>query len=733
MNDPLFFRGRTGVTSIHLPPSDPLAVSNQVREHASNAELESEQAYIDHAYACLERTRHAISALKDTTDSGPGGTFQARYERDVIYDQVAQRLSQLDLGDQSLVFGRIDKAAHSAGDDGSSDGAGPLDRYYIGRIAVADERQDPVVVDWRAPVSEAFYRATGRNPMELVRRRHFATRGRELLGLEDELFGDAADGLRDGTVQGEGALIAALESARSGKLSDIVATIQGEQDEVIRAELSGPLVVQGGPGTGKTVVALHRAAYLLYTHRFPLEGQGVLVIGPNRLFLSYIEQVLPSLGEAGVEIAVLADLVPHVRASASDPPEVARLKGDLRMVRLLSKAVRDRQRPLRRSAVIPSGVEYLRVSPEESAELVAFARRRARGHNSGRKHLETAFFSLLSSKMREPMDPGQLRDRLRETMEVREALERMWPVLGPNEFLNDLYGSMPLLRLAGSKWFSEDELARLHRERTPEPWDRVWSVHDVPVLDEALELLGSRPRHRDEDGIRTYGHIVIDEAQDLSPMELRVIDRRSLNGSMTIVGDIAQATGAHAHDDWDGVLRYLPDRHAPRFAELTIGYRLPGPSMELASRVLRLAAPGLRPPTSVRATGDEPIVASTSPDRFEVDLAASVRREREAVGTGNVAVIVPNKLLARVEAALQSQGVDFGRAQRGSLDHQVTVTPVSLVKGLELDACIVVEPQTILDSEHRGAQSLYVALTRATKRLTVLHERPLPEALLTHD
>jgi DNA helicase IV len=202
---------------------------------------------------------------------------------------------------------------------------------------------------------------------------------------------------------------------------------------------------------------------------------------------------------------------------------------------------------------------------------------------------------------------------------------------------------------------------------------------------------------------------------------------------MTIVGDIAQATGAHAHDDWDSVLRYLPDRHLPRFAELTMGYRLPGPSMALAARVLRLAAPGLRPPTSVRATGDDPIVASTTPERFAIDLAAAVRREQVAVGSGNVAVIVPSKLLDRVESALRSDGVSFGQAQRGSLDHQVTVTPVGLVKGLELDACIVVEPQTILDSEHRGPQALYVALTRATKRLTVLHERPLPEALLTHD
>ena len=710
-NDP------THTTAVHDEPS-----AEPSRD--ARAELAAEQAYIDHAYACLERARNAATAMRGTTDDGPGGTFQARYERDVIFETMAQRLADLDLGDQSLCFGRIDVAP--------IEDRGP-DRFYIGRLAVADERQEPVVVDWRAPISEAFYRATGRDPMGLDRRRHFTSRGRTLLGLDDELFGEAALGLDQGTVQGEGALIAALETARSGRLSDIVATIQGEQDVVIRADLSGPLVVQGGPGTGKTVVALHRAAYLLYTYRFPLEGQGVLVIGPNRLFLSYIEQVLPSLGEAGVEIAVLADLVPHVRASGSDRPEVARVKGDLRMAKLIARAVRDRERPLRRTAVVPYGVEYLRISPEESSQLIAFARKRARGHNSGRKHLEAAFFELLASKMREPIDPGVLRDRVRETIEVREALERMWPVLAPSELLNDLLGSRALLRLAGSRWFDEAELASLHRARAEDPWSIVWSNQDVPLLDEALEVLGPRPRHRNADGIRTYGHIVIDEAQDLSPMELRVIDRRSLNGSMTIVGDIAQATGAHAHDDWHSVLGFLPDRHAPRFAELTTGYRLPGPSMELAARVLRLAAPGLTPPTSVRTEGDRPIVTATEPSMFASDLAAAVRREREAVGAGNVAVIVPDVLLERVQAALEAEGVAFGRATRGSLDHQVTVTSVGLVKGLELDACVVVEPQTILESEHRGPQALYVALTRATKRLTILHERPLPEALLATD
>ncbi len=711
---------------MHHPESasiSPAAAPTDPRDSSVDAELAAEQRYIDHAYACLERTRNIAASMRDVARvDGPGGTFQARFEQDAVHENVTARLQQLEIGDQSLCFGRIDH-----GD--AVDGDGRPERFYIGRIAVADEGQEPVVVDWRAPVAEAFYRATGAQPMGLTRRRHFTTRGRELLGLDDELFGEALEALDDGRIQGRGALISALESARSGRLSDIVATIQGEQDEVIRAPLPGVLVVQGGPGTGKTVVALHRAAYLLYTYRFPLEGQGVLVIGPNRLFLSYIEQVLPSLGEAGVEIAVTADLVPHVRASGRDNPSVARVKGDIRMCRLIAKAVRDRQRPLRRTAVIPSGVERLRVTPEDSAELIAGARRRARGHNAGRKHLERAFFELLAQRSRQDVDAGVLRDRLRETIEVREALERMWPVLTPADLLNDLFGSPALLRLAGSRWFGEDELRQLHRPRTAVSAEIVWRTEDVPLLDEALELLGPRPRHRHTDVIRTYGHIVVDEAQDLSPMELRMIDRRSLNGSMTVVGDIAQATGAHARDSWDDVLRWLPDRHTPRVAELSIGYRVPGPSMALASRVLELAAPGLRPPSSVRSEGDEPVIERTDATRFAGDLAAAVRREVGAVGSGNVAVVVAGEQLAEVDAALVAAGVSFGRAARGTLDHQVTLAAVGLIKGLELDAVIVVDPGVILHREHRGAQALYVALTRATRRLSILSRAPLPAVL----
>lgn len=687
-----------------------------------NSELDVEQSYVDWAYSLLEASRQSARALVEGGERGPGGTAQARHEREILVEAAANRLAHLELGDQSLCFGRIDVARSE-------------ETFYIGRVSVADEHRDPVIVDWRAPVAEAFYRATGREPMGLARRRHFVSRGRTLLGLEDEFFGEATAELDTGRRRGEGALIAALEESRTGRLGDIVATIQAEQDAIIRAPLPGVLVVQGGPGTGKTVVALHRAAYLLYAHRFPLEGQGVLVIGPNRLFLSYIEQVLPSLGEAGVQISTLTDLVPDARANGVDRPDVARVKGDERMCRVLARAVRGRQRRLPRTIVIPLGVERVRITREDSAEIVAYARRRARTHNAGRKHAETAFYELVSSKLRHALEPEVVRERLRSVIEAKEVLERVWPVLTPAQLLNDLMGSPALLRHAASDILTDTEIVLLERSRADDASSIVWKVGDVPLLDEANELLGRRGRGKALGGaeaVRTYGHIVVDEAQDLSAMDLRVIQRRSLGGSMTLVGDVAQATAAAALDGWDAIVAKLSDRHPPRRSTLGVGYRLPQPTMDLAARLLTLAAPGVEPPESVRTAGDAPVTSETSLERFADDLVGAVRRETAAVGSGSVAVIVPDEWVERVEIALESAGLDFGRAHRGTLDRQVTVAPVRVVKGLELDSCIVVDPAAILNAEYRGAQTLYVALTRATKRLTLLSIGPMPEVLRDH-
>jgi DNA helicase IV len=696
---------------------------------AIHPDLAAEQAYIDRAYEFLEAARTSANRLKGMVEVGAGGTEQARFEREVIYDTVTYRLSQLHLGDASLCFGRLDRDPDAGGET-----------FYIGRLGVADDRQEQLVVDWRAPVAEPFYRATGRDAMGLARRRHFATRGRQLLGIEDELFGEHALDLGESAgLQGQGTLIAALETARSGRLGDIVATIQGEQDEIIRSDLPGVLVVQGGPGTGKTVVALHRAAYLLYTHRFPLEGQGLLVVGPNRLFLGYIEQVLPSLGEAGVELAVLADLLDHTASALTiegrDRPDTSRVKGDLRMAKVLARAIHDRQRPLRRSLRVGFGLQTLRLTVGQSRAIVADAKRRFRLHNAGRRHVEASVFATLADSARVPVEAHDVRDRLRHTRELQEALEWMWPVLSPAELLRDLFGSPALIELAAQRHLSVDERRALHRERSASLKEAVWTVDDVPLLDEAHALLGPKPRRRRsgqppvDDDVRTYGHIVVDEAQDLSPMQLRMLNRRSLNGSMTIVGDIAQSTGAWAHPDWEGVIEQLPHRREPRRAELTIGYRLPGPNMVLASKVLALAAPGLKPPSSVRETGDEPRFVQAGPGGLAAAALAEALVERDAVDPGSVAVIVPDSALDAVQDAFDEADVEYGRASRGGLNRQITVVPVSLVKGLELDATVVVEPAAIMEEEVQGARSLYVALTRATKRLVLVHERPLPDVL----
>ncbi|MCQ3806764.1 MAG: AAA family ATPase [Acidimicrobiaceae bacterium] len=681
-------------------------------------ELEAEQAHLNAAYSCLDDSRERVRRITEMFEATRGGTNQARFERESVLQGALNRLSRLNLGNRSLVFGRIDPA-------------GTGERFYIGRVGVWDDDQNAVVVDWRAPVSEPFYRATGREPLGLERRRFFATRGRTLLGIDDELFGELADPdhTSDAAVRGEGALIAALEAARTGRLGDIVATIQAEQDEIIRAPMPGLLVVQGGPGTGKTVVALHRAAYLLYTHRLSLESQGVLVVAPNRLFIAYIEQVLPSLGESGVTIAVLADLVqPRVRVDRLDDEGAARVKGDPRMVEVLATAVSNRQRRLRTDQVFGFGLQRLRITVAGSARIVAVARRRSRTHNAGRKIVEDLFFETLAESARKRVDPQVVRERMRNDVGVRETLDWMWPVLTPAHLLHDLLGSQALLKSANRGAFSEQEILRLHRPRSSHADEVVWSFEDVPLLDEARALLGARPGKRAVDAVRTYGHICIDEAQDLSPMELRMVARRSLNGSLTVVGDIAQATGAWANSDWGAVTAAFPSKHEPRIAGLSVGYRIPGPTMMLANKILPFAAPGLRPPRPVRSDGDDPqlIEVRDSPDET---LVGVVSAELAKVGEGNVAVIVPVSLLASVTAAFAAHELPFGGPTRHGLDQRVTVVPVRLVKGLEVDAAVVVEPRRIVDEETCGFRSLYVALTRATKRVTVVCSEPLPELL----
>jgi DNA helicase IV len=778
-------------------------------------DLQDEQEFLNRAYDGLEFMRgEARHMLQGVLDLGRGGTFQSRTERDIVVRTSLARLEQLDIGDQALYFGRIDRLPEP-GEDHPGNGTPLLgESFHIGRLAVSGPDHEPLVVDWRAPVAEPFYRATGLDPQGLARRRHLAVRGRAVLGLEDEYFvdpdgrgvpasnggaavtdGESGDGerlLSDGLVLGgPGALLSALGQSRTGHMGDIVGTIQREQDEIIRAPLGGVLVVQGGPGTGKTAVALHRAAYLLYTHRFPLERQGVLVVGPNPLFLRYIEQVLPSLGETGVSLSTVAGLVPEVRVRGVDDPSVARLKGDVRMVKVLARAVRTRQRPLRRDVEVPFGAGVLRLRARTTDEIVATAKRRPGTHNARRRFVEAQVVRALADEYRARLARGgsqpdgrelnaeeqnDLARRLRRAPEVADALDRMWPRLSAHEFLHDLLGARPLLAAAGKGILTSSEVQRLYRPRSTSLDAVSWTIGDTALIDEARTLLGprrSRPTRiraqRNEEGavpdagfwpqglaasplpsaitlngtedeIRSFGHIVVDEVQDLSPMQLRMLARRSLSGSMTVVGDIAQATGPWAPSGWDDITRHLSPQRKPTLVELTVSYRTPAEVVALASKVLAVAAPGISPPRPVRESGQTPRLVSTSRSALPGTVAQLAREEMAAVSPGRVAVLGPSVMLPELIRALDEAGldpIDPRNPEGEGLAAGLVVLPADETNGLEFDSVVVVEPSLVASvrddagegppvATTRGLRTLYVAFTRPTKRLTVVHTEPLP-------
>jgi len=785
----------------------------QLPDHpATDPEVAEEQAYVTRAYARLEAMRAAAERVRAAyADVRAGGTHQARLERDIAWDVTQRRLSDLEIGDAPLIFGRLDMER-----TGPEDGP----RWYVGRLAVEDDEHTPIVVDWRAPVAEPFYRATAVEPMHVVRRRHLITRkGREVIGLDDEVFdAEAADseGLQ---VAGEGALLQALERNRTGRMSDIVATIQAEQDEAIRADIAGVLVVAGGPGTGKTAVALHRAAYLLYTHRRRLSAQGVLLIGPSSVFLRYIEHVLPSLGEQDVQLSTIAGLKPRLRATAREPSKVAALKGDARMAQVIDHAIRDRERSLAHDVVLIVDGLRVRLSRNDSARVVDGARRRRGTHNEKRPYVVRRVIDLLVSHyktasirafrdrrdVRESQgDAGnvtsmfdrdgafdvtvasalargetppegweqELRSRLRARPEVKEALERMWPALTGADLINDLFGFRALVHSAANGILTDAEQELLHRRREPDVTRAPWSEDDVALVDEADALLGSielarpqRKRRRSNDealdtasrvienlGLggfadaatlaqrygepssnghdtmlepRTFGHVLVDEAQDLSAMQLRMLARRCPSGSMTLVGDPGQASKPGAVATWDTMLEHVPTHNPPRFVTLTINYRTPAEVMDVAARLLAVAAPTVEPSRSVRSTGEEPRFVAAS---FADLVTVAARHAREAVArTGTVAVIAPDHLHEAIVTALADLGASSESVD--ALEAPVAVIDPTSAKGLEFDHVVVVEPKALVTADRAGLRLLYVTITRTTKTLTVVHADALPEGL----
>jgi hypothetical protein len=789
-------------------------------------EIQAEQAYLDHAHERLEAMREAArSVASEVVALGAGGTFAARVERDIRVELSSRRLAALDIGDSPVAFGRLDR----------HDG----ERFHIGRLAVFDAEGDPLVVDWRAPVAEPFYRATPAAPLGVVRRRHFQFRGRRLAGIEDELLDrEASDGL---VLVGEAALLASLERGRTGRMGDIIATIQGEQDAVIRSGLGGALVVQGGPGTGKTAVALHRAAYLLFTHRTRLERQGVLLVGPNTVFLRYVEQVLPSLGEQAVTLATPSDLYAGAtRPTGVDSPAVAAVKGGPRMARFLERAVATTERPLRQPLSVRFGAHVLKVSPAATRRLVETARRRKGSHNARRLFVERQLSRMLTASWRVAEErmaragrgemPGEAEVKatferisgdLRRLPEVAEALERMWPVLTPEQLLHDLYGAPALLRRAGEGVLEADEIELLSRERSSSLSAIAWTEADISLLDEASVLLGpigsARPRRRrqrqamneadswmldraideqappcpncgstltwaggnrpwqceqsgcgrrwrseqvleegeqsalehvrthvsswfagapeapPEKGARSYGHILVDEAQALSPMQWRSLARRSLGGAFTIVGDLGQGSGPHAPARWEEIAGYLGTRDEPRIVELTVNYRTPVEVMDLAARVLAVAAPSLSAPRSVRSSGLPPRFTRASPAERLETLSKVVASEAESLSEGKLAVIVPDELAEAVAGELgvpHSSGESLGSsAARRFLDAPVAVLTLDGARGLEFDTVLILEPAAMVRAHSHGLRALYMAMTRTTRVLHIVYSEPLPDAL----
>ena len=734
-------------------------------------QLREEQEAVDRRYARLDDLRaQTAERLRRTRLVGPSGSPQNRSERDAFATLYEDRLAQLDAVEHRLTFGRLDLA------DGTT--------TYVGRIGLTDPDHTVLLTDWRAPAAQPFYRATAAQPDGVVRRRHLVTRGRTVTGIEDEVLDldSVAAGNTDvSTLAGEGALLAALAGARTGRMGDIVATIQAEQDAVIRSDLAGALVVQGGPGTGKTAVALHRAAYLLYAHRRTLERSGVLLVGPSRVFLHYIDQVLPSLGETGVVTATVADLFPGVRAEGTEPEEVAEIKGRAVWRQILSRAVRQRQgvRLPAREAALDGRV--VTVTPRDVAEAAARARRSGQPHNLARATFVRDMLGRLahqySAQLAFPVpqdEMGMVIEDLRTTREVRIALNLAWMPLTPQRLLESLFTKPERLAAAAP------ELSAAERELLARPAGSPWTPADVPLLDEAAELLGeddqaeraqaladARRRQADLEYARdvlttsgagalvsaevlvdrfshggpalttaeraaadrtwTYGHVIVDEAQELSEMAWRMLVRRVPTRSMTIAGDLAQtssAAGAHA---WDAMLTpVLGDSW--RLAELTVNYRTPAEVADTAQRVARAAGLPTSPLTSARRVPGSLVVEQVA------DLTAAVLEHARAAladlgpaedGAGRVAVIAAPDQMAGLRAALAASDLADELREDSFLDARLAVLAPRATKGLEFDAVVLAEPAQVAAAG--GTGDLYVAMTRPTRLLRVVSVGPLPD------
>lgn len=733
-----------------------------------------EQEFVDRAYSRLDQLRSQYREQRQKIDANHGvGNAQGWTERDALATHFAELSSRLDNVEERLVFGRLDMKDHAT--------------HYIGRISLLDEHSAPLLVDWRAPISAPFYQATAQEPLGVVRRRHIATRARSVTSVEDELL-DVDQAQHQGlTLQGEGALMSALSSARSGRMGDIVATIQGEQDRVIRASDRGILVVQGGPGTGKTAVALHRAAYLLYTQRERLERSGVLIIGPSRTFLRYIEQVLPSLGESGVVQMTIGDIVPGLSAQDDDPVDIAAIKGRAAFSRILREAVRLIPRLPDRDQVLQVWNRRVTLRIKDVQEALSRARRSGRPHNVARESFAMGLMELLAGRLiveagdassTADIDPDDLRtwmSEIRDSVDARRAINLAWMPTQAPAFLRKLWSRPDLLAQANRKAgtpLSVEDLSLLYRAQ-----DEPLTISDIPLIDELEELLGTldlasaqkrraeeqrekEERERANEALKatglgggivtadmlmrqtqeapslrplaeraradrswTYGHIVIDEAQDLSPMAWRCLLRRCPSRSMTVVGDLDQKRGHRRPNSWKQALGPAARAFNEEFV-LSISYRTPRALTRIAQAVMaQHGTPVLYPMEAVRDVPDCYQVSHTHKDTLKecVSQIVSAMEERldreEGEGKGRICVIVPDA---------QAQLWHADESGASALDQRVSYLTAAGSKGLEFDSVVVVEPGAILD---QGSGDLFVALTRATHDLHAVTTTQLPRGM----
>ena len=738
------------------------------------SELDLERGRVAERYARLDALREEkerqLAAVRRT---GPQGSLQNHSERDAFASLYEDRLAQLYAVDDRLVFGRLDLDAEREG--------GADEQRYIGRIGLTTEDHERLLVDWRAAEAGAFYQATAAHRGRVRRRRHLMLRGREVRDLEDDILDPTLLGEDGVRADAQGALLAAVTARRTGRMGDIVATIQAEQDEVIRAPLPGAVVVQGGPGTGKTAVALHRAAYLLYTHRERLARSGVLIVGPSTAFMRYIERVLPSLGETGVVMSSLGTLMPGVRAVPERDLDAAAVKGRLDMVDAVARAVAQRQRLLVEPRRLMIDGTAVKLKPAMVRRARDKARATRKPHNEARVTFVKILVRELAEKLRKklekssgtPVQRDLLLEDVRTSRDVRIALNLCWMPLTPEKLIGDLLTREDLLR-AAAPWLSDAEVGALLR-----PADAPWTEADVPLLDEAAELLGrletpgrggeSTAQHErnlenaraslenmhqtladlgvdgvvdaeqlaaanEARGVRrttaetaahdrtwTYGHVVVDEAQELSPMQWRLLARRCPMKSFTIVGDIAQSSRRDAAGSWASVLApEFGDRW--RLEELTVNYRSPARVMRWAAQVARAAGLEVSHPRAVREGDHRPrLVTEPGGDVAALALEA-VEVERNRVPEALTAVIAPAGQTGELLTALRERWGEAAVDTAPLPGVEIVVATPWETKGLEFDTVVLVSPERIVDDARGVVGDLYVAMTRATQSLSVVAE-----------